>query len=352
MENILALTKIGNIKIGAQSKNGPIALDRFLITEATKDGEENFKIYPNTKEEGYTKINITLPFNQPELNFEVGKIAFYYINNKEYMLKLNEKTGSIIAIPLSVDAEPILIKEEAEELDLQLYNLEEQGLLRAYIDGFSGIGEVFFFKTKSKNTITAIQNQLKILHSLTGGILAFIPLELKIHQKDSTIVVEKDGELLKQSKKYSFVTITNSDAINNGIKGLSDCVERVKESTLNVKAFEELYIKSREITKADEEKFLTLEDLKKSDNFSIMWSELAELKSEAPKDEVATEEDTTEKDVVAMLSKKIRSKDKVKAIVDKFPIQVLKTALEKNYEEAVKILRKKDTTLADIIKLK
>ena len=237
----LSLVKIGNIKIGLKVNGLPVPTEKILITMASKEGEENFAVFPGTNKNGEDKVNVTLPFNKPELNFEISLVSFAQINGKDYIIRAEREEAEIFAIPLDDREEkPIYLGTATREL-IDRYKLERTGLLRVMVEGISGFGEVFHFKTKSVHTIEAISNQLKMLSILTGKKLADMPLELKAYKRDNT-----------QGEKFTFLSISAKDL---------SVIERQRERDLSyIKDFETLYVKSRKVTK-EEARELSLTDV-------------------------------------------------------------------------------------------
>jgi len=227
---MLSLTKIGNLKIGLVSKGRPIATERILVTKATKNNQENFTIYPGFNPEGENELEVKLPFNDPELNFEVSYTSFGKIGEDNYLFKAKDFGEKVYAIPYE--------KEELLTFDMGVLNeelqkklkMEKTGFLRVMVPGVSGYGEVFFFKTKSVNTIAAIQSELKILHTLMGGLYD-LPLVIKPIKKDT------------EEGSFVFMSISLKDSSSEFI---AEYLEKSEKIHKRVKKLEKLYKKERE----------------------------------------------------------------------------------------------------------
>jgi len=212
------LVKIGNIKIGEKRKGKPIVREGLLVTQAVKDNEEEFFLpFPGFTRSGEEMLDIVLPFDNPELNFETGYVSFGNVkffsdeflslkrkNPEEaekipeeekyekivpYMFKeIDDKNSCIIVgIPLSeyapdVQAPFLYFGKCTDEWRKELH-MEYTGILKCMINNVSGWGEVFHFKTKSKATINAIKNQLFMIDKITKGQTAGLILRMRAFRK-------------------------------------------------------------------------------------------------------------------------------------------------------------------------
>ena len=217
-ENNINLVKIGNIKIGERRKGKPIVREGLLVTQAVKDNEEEFFLpFPGFTRSGEESLEVVFPFDDPELNFEVSYVSFGNVrfftekyaalrqtNPKEaeklsdeekyekivpYMIKEIDDKGTMltVGIPLSeyapdVQAPFLYFSRSSDEMRKEL-KMELTGILKVMRHNVSGWGEVFHFKTKSKVTINAIQNQLKTIDKMTKGKTAGLVLKMKAYKK-------------------------------------------------------------------------------------------------------------------------------------------------------------------------
>ncbi len=273
MKNMLSLTKIGNLKLGIVKNGKPIQTSRILVTRPTKEGGENFQILDGFDSNGETKVNITLPFNDNSLNFEVNYVGFLQLNNVAYISKSKGLGEDLILYPLEVenfDLPSVNVGPLTEDL-IKFYNLERTGFLKCMITGVSGFGEVFYFKTKSVHSIRAIEDQLRILSSLTGGNIAGIPLVLKPVKKDL------------DEKQILYISI----AFEQDLISLGKLVKKALKNPVNIEAFEDDYIESRipELVTLTETDIVKVErDLE--DEIKIIQDQVSEEKAEETKEEL------------------------------------------------------------------
>lgn len=247
MKNIISFPKIGNLKLGIVRNGKPVQTTRVLVTLPTKEGTENFKIYPGFSDEGEISVAVTLPFDDPALNFEVNYVGFLTVSDVEYIAKAEKLGDNLLFYPMNPeDFEKKVI--DAGELTLELiekYNLIKTGFLKVMIKNVSGFGEMFYFKTKSVNTIRTINDQLAIIGALTNGKVACLPLVLKPVKKDI-------GD-----KSIVFMSISFADDIvptggfNLMKPSLRNYIDERKESPVSIDGLEKLYKESRELTEDD-----------------------------------------------------------------------------------------------------
>jgi len=278
--NLLSLTKIGNIKIGRVKNGKPIATERILVTEATKENEENFKIMRGFNLEGEESINVTLPFDNIDLNFEVNYVGFATINDIEYIAKAKDFGDEVLLYPLNVedfDKKAISMGELTDKLKEHLA-MERTGFLKVQINGVSGFGEVFYFKTKSINSIRAITDQLRILSAMTGGYLADLPLVIKPIKKD---INEK--QIIYLSIAFAG-SINNSGSLLDLTPSLNTYIEKRKESNVSIEALEQLYVESRTLKEDEIIPFEEIENAKLEVDKDTE-KEIHEVETEAEKKE-------------------------------------------------------------------
>ena len=332
MENAISLTKIGNLKIGKVRNGTPIATERILVTLPTKNNEENFTIFPGFKEEGEEKVNITLPFDNNELNFEVNYVGFSTIGEVDYIIKVKDFGEDILMYPLSNESgeeKVINLGEFTEELQEKL-GLERTGFLKAYVEGVSGLGEVFYFKTKSANTIKVIQDQLKILSSLTGGKIAGIPLVMKPMKKDTG-----DNSII-----YISISFRETRGAFSALE--ETLAKRNNLHFVDINAFETLYKESRELSGEDIVAFEDLEgvELKMETNTEV---EIAEIENKAKETKSEEEEFVSaffkEKEIEIPIVQGVAVLNKLNGDVDKFEEFFSE---KKTLADVLKFIAKKD----------
>lgn len=226
---MIRLPKIGNLKLGLVRNGKPIATSRILVTKATKEGLENFKILDGFNEDGVETVNISLPFDDINLNFEVSYAGFLTIDGIEYIAKAEDIGSDIFIYPLEIENEDKTsynVGALTEEL-IEKFAMSRTGLLRCMLENYSGFGEVFYLKTQSINTIEVIRSQLKTISSLTGDRLAGIRLRLRAIQKDI------------DDKSITYISISPTETLNEDImnRGITK---------IQYKAFQDMYVLSRE----------------------------------------------------------------------------------------------------------
>ena len=174
------LQELGKIKIGAKgktttSKKGkiyrpPEKHEYFTIvtTEIDKNGDwvldSNF---PNNKP---TKLNITLLYNDPSENFYTQYAAYTKIG------RVCHGDGERAITSTS----EIKTCNPSECLLFQERECKPNGILSVVLRDNPRLGGVYKFRTTSYNTIRNILSSMFLLQNRTGGLLAGIPLVLKI----------------------------------------------------------------------------------------------------------------------------------------------------------------------------
>ena len=300
----LSLVKIGNLKIGKKVNGLPVPTEKILVAMTAKEGNENFAVFPGTNKNGEDSVKVSLPFNSPELNFEINLVSFAQINGEEYIIKTEKENADTFAISLDDrDAQPIYLGKADQSL-IKTYKLEKTGLLRVMVEGISGFGEVFHFKTKSIHTIEAISNQLKMLYTLTNKKLVGLPLNLKAYKRDNS-----------KGERFTFLSLSAANI---------DVIQAQKDKDLSlINIFEEEYKKSREITQA-EARELTLVDIidvfnKEDDGFvELPDNELSDVEKEIYKlkNELKLKKELTLSSLVTFYKKLGNDKEKFKAFFE------------------------------------
>jgi len=176
------LKEIGAIKIGGpgeekQGKNGPYRLpvkfDHFVVNTKNKDAQGNFipdAAIMKTIGHEAKEIDVCLLYNDPTLNF--------YTRYNEY------KGGKRMC---SGDGEHAT-KEDGSKLicdpdtcpTFKAKKCKANGILSVVLPAAPRLGGVYKFRTTSFNSIRSILSSMFFLQSLTGGILANIPLKLTV----------------------------------------------------------------------------------------------------------------------------------------------------------------------------
>ncbi len=139
-----------------------------------------------------TEIPVRLLFDDPELNFPTRYACYigrtlWCTGNGEAATRLTEtpqalKTPGKIA-PREV-ACPCHRKEPSYEGTADRCKMN--GSLQVMIEGMGGIGGVWRLRTTSFNSILNILSSMQFLRSVTSGVLANIPLVLRVQPKQAT----------------------------------------------------------------------------------------------------------------------------------------------------------------------
>lgn len=196
------LPERGRIKIGElgekrTSKGGsewqlPIKLDHFKAVTMARGADGNFVIDREFHEkygDKPTEIPIRLLYDSIELNAMTryasyaGKSTLWCAGDGETAERISERPGQeALPQPLTVPcichrAEPGYQGKDKCKLNLSLSFL---------VEGMGGVGGVWKLRSTSWNTTTGILSSMAFIRSVTGGILANIPLRLRVQPKQAT----------------------------------------------------------------------------------------------------------------------------------------------------------------------
>jgi len=197
---IPGLTERGKIKIGMKgakrtSRSGnefrlPQKIDHFLVTTLERDENDNFKKDVVIHKELGAKpkiLPIRLLFDDIPLNFQcrytcyIGK-SLGCSGDGEFAIRIsNGNNGK--ETQKQVDC-PCERKEPGYE---GKYSCKVNGTLSVLVDCKSAsIGGVWKFRTTGYNSTVGILSSLTLIHSITGGLLAGIPLKMVVGPKTTT----------------------------------------------------------------------------------------------------------------------------------------------------------------------
>lgn len=198
------LAERGKIKIGMKGKettsskgktfSQPLKLDHFLITTMQRDATGNLikdlplmqKLNPNGDK--LVEIPVRLLYDDIDLNF-LTRYACYKGNrcwcsgDGERAQRLN---GTSQYQPVACPCERLNPYYEQQD------KCKTLGTLQALIEGTDRIGGVWKFRTTSFNSVNAILSSLALIQTITGGILAGIPLKMVLSPK--TVTVPSTGQ--------------------------------------------------------------------------------------------------------------------------------------------------------------
>jgi hypothetical protein len=192
---IPSLAEIGKIKIGIkgkmiQSKGGkdfqpPQKLDHFRVVTMSRGADGNY--LPNDEihklyGEKPTEIPIRLLFDDLELNFNC-RYACYA--GKDLWCHGDGETFTRMTKAVSGTPEPEKCPCERQKPDYPgKGKCKINGVLSCIIDGAATVGGVYKFRTTGYNSTVGILSSLTLIKSITGGVLAGIPLSLTVAPKN------------------------------------------------------------------------------------------------------------------------------------------------------------------------
>ncbi len=201
------LPERGKIKIGMKaalrtSSQGnefqpPQKLDHFRVTTLDRGKDGNFLIdedFHNAHGPEPKEIPIRLLYDEVDLNFPTRYACF--LGRTLWCTGNGEVATRISDSPPRNRSEIEQLKPKPREVECTCFRQEPSydgrdkckpnGALGCIIDGHSGLGGVWTFRTTSYNSIVGILSSLEFMRQITGGILANIPLKLRIMPKQAT----------------------------------------------------------------------------------------------------------------------------------------------------------------------
>lgn len=203
------LPERGKIKIGRKGEERktragnmfqpPQKLDHFVVTTLERGADNNFlrdeqihSLYGNEP----TVLPVRLLYDDIEMNFQTRYACFlgrtlWCTGDGNIARRLSEaptKTSIAEGPPRVVDCTCFRADPEygADPNNPKHDKCKMNGNLAALIEGAGGIGGIWNFRTTSFNTITGLMSSLVFIKSVTGGPLANIPLQLRIHPKQAS----------------------------------------------------------------------------------------------------------------------------------------------------------------------
>lgn len=198
------LPERGKIKIGKKgaertSSRGnqfqpPQKLDHFIVTTLQRGQDGNFLPDPDLMRrfgDKPTEIPVRLLYDDPALNFPTRYACFigrtlWCSGDGEYATRLTDTPKQLSD---KARAEPREVACPCHRQDPAYQGQDKckmNGSLSVLIEGAGGIGGVWKFRTTSYNSIVSIMSSMAFLRSVTGGVLANIPLKLRVQPKQAT----------------------------------------------------------------------------------------------------------------------------------------------------------------------
>ncbi len=183
----ISLFEQGKIKIGkkgAKKRSGKgteyreaVKLDYFIITTLERDSQDNF-IVDAAAMEGLEnepkRLPIELLFDDIELNFPT---CYAMYSQKDGLLCRGDGETAITAKQKNIVCNPDTCPHAQNK------TCKPSGILSCRLPHLKTLGGVYKFRTHSWNSIKNILASLQYLATLTGGILAGLPLELRTEKK-------------------------------------------------------------------------------------------------------------------------------------------------------------------------
>ena len=290
------LPEIGKIKIGGKGKekktaNGktmklPERYDHFVITTIERinnDHNENFvvnehlmaKLDPDNKKP--KEIPIRLLFDDIDMNFYTSFQS--YKGNKLFCHGDGEKAQRDTVGEVECNPETCEIHQKGF--------CKVSGILTCQIvEDIGAIGGVYRFRTHGWNSVSNILATLRYFADNTNGILAGLPLRLKIvkkltqdHGTVNTVTIVLDGNELKEQaiiayRKRKELGIQMKQLEQKSIE--SGWFEDVKNSDLDEDVASEYYPPELEPADTPEERLSNIIEVDDEDNIKATDSDLFE----------------------------------------------------------------------------
>lgn len=195
----IGLPEFGHIKIGKKgdeikSKSGtkfqpPEKLDHFIITTMERGGDDNFQrdealheLYgPEPKEIPVRLVYADIGSNFPHQWACYDSKTAWCRGDGEKASRLQED-GTRKEVDCTCERAEYDFKPGPGD-----YKCKLNGCLSVIIDGAPRVGGVWTFRTTSWNSVTGLIASLQFVQLCTGGLLAGIPLKMRVFPKVVTI---------------------------------------------------------------------------------------------------------------------------------------------------------------------
>ena len=177
------LTRVGKLRLGEKKKAAsgseyPSAVDYFLCKEDESTSENAARAFAHDYGVKPKEIKICFPSNEPDKFFEqwlkrYGKTrGLICKGNGETASAVDEATGEMVDIDCDPSECPYYEKKQCREV----------ASLQFFMPDITGIG-AWQIDTGSYNSIVNLNSAIEQVMLLTGGRIAFVPLELIIREK-------------------------------------------------------------------------------------------------------------------------------------------------------------------------
>ena len=191
------LTRVGKLRLGEKKKGTggseyPSAVDYFLCKEDESTSENAARAFAHDYGVKPKEIKICFPSNEPDKFFEqwlkrYGKTrGLICKGNGESETVVDEASGEM----QDIECDP------SECLYYQKKQCREVASLQFFMPDITGIG-AWQIDTGSYNSIVNLNSAIEQVMLLTGGRIAFVPLELIIREKKVHFRDDKGKEISK-----------------------------------------------------------------------------------------------------------------------------------------------------------
>ena len=295
---IPSLMEVGKIKIGMKgdetvSKNNVTfrkakKIDHFRIVTNERDDEDNYisnielletikkgKLAKYNKDGNITCIPIRLLYNDIDLVFPTEVVSM--VNWKRSCS--GDRKNAVTRDGRKVKCPCHRLEPDYNKKDKCKYS----GVLSCIIEG-SNIGGCHKFRTKGYNSVNYILSSLSLIKTMTGGLLAFLPLQLVVTSKQTVNPVS--GESLT----IQVVTVESRGTLGE-----------LQQLALNMGDERNSLIKNMSVIEAEAKKALLPETME----------EEKEIFEEFYPDNIIEEKESEPKDEKNKAAKKDTSKEKV-----------------------------------------
>lgn len=201
------LLEAGKIKIGEKGEERiakgsgnvyrlPQKLDHFLVVQNRRDEAGNFIVDPVMQKLGEkpTSLNIMLMSDDIEMVFPTAYELYIGTSLKcrgdgETASRLN-KAGEYETVECNSKTCGCRQKDAKTKC-------KPSGTLNCLLPDSDSLGGCYKFRTHGYNSVRGIMSSLWLIKGLTGGVLAWLPLSLKMNPKH--VEVEEKGKIIKQT---------------------------------------------------------------------------------------------------------------------------------------------------------
>jgi hypothetical protein len=201
------LPERGKVKIGAKGKmvtsrqgnefQPPVKLDHFRITTLERGPDGNFlrdEEFHRRFGEKPTEIPVRLLYDEPGLNFPTRYACFigrtlWCSGDGEFATRLSPNAPRSRKELEELRPAPHEVKCPCFRQDPAYQGRDKckiNGNLSVIIEGASGLGGVWNFRTTSYNSVIGLLSSMTFIRQVTGGPLANIPLKLRLQPKQAT----------------------------------------------------------------------------------------------------------------------------------------------------------------------